>query len=206
MADGIQAANQAAIARIGSNGYDSDDDIGESEAMQAENLHSSLRDRLAKTDEQLHDQWLQDSERDYAQNASVLDQDIVSQKLEQLKVFAEHLHWAGKNRAGLLARMVEPLAENHWLIEPEFHQQFVDTFRGMGNLVNNLPDIAKAATAASQASGLLEQDSAESARQEKARQIAQIERLIHQVEQADEWFKSDSWGGFELTSFVSKTA
>ncbi|KAJ1935101.1 hypothetical protein FBU59_005490 [Linderina macrospora] len=205
MADGIQAANQAAIARIGSNDYDSDDDIGESEATQAENLHSSLHDRLAKTNEQLHDQWLQDSERDYAQNASVLDQDIVSQKLEQLKVFAEHLHRAGKNRAGLLARMAEPLAEDHWLIEPEFHQQFVDAFRGMGNLVNNLPDIAKAATTASQASGLLEQDSTESAGQEKARQIAQIEKVIHQVEQADEWFKSDSRSGFELTSFVSKT-
>ncbi|KAJ1960876.1 hypothetical protein GGI12_003560, partial [Dipsacomyces acuminosporus] len=72
-------------------------------------------------DQRLLEQWLVDDQNDYQRNRTVLDQSIVSKRLEALASFARHLRKVGKNRSSLLTRLAEPLAEEHWLLGPNYH-------------------------------------------------------------------------------------
>lgn len=193
-------SNTRYLEKLSSEDYGSDDDLGDSEALQATKLHTQLMDRLAEKDKELLDKWQQSERHDYESNGSVLDHDVVSKKMETLRMFARHLRKAGNNRASLLARLAEPLAENHWLLDPQYHQQFVDTVQGMCELINKLPQIETAAKHCSDVAAVIEkeEDSSRSNRtthNPKDRQMARMEKLVHEVEQATQWIHSIDKGG-----------
>ncbi|KAJ1887690.1 hypothetical protein LPJ66_008983 [Kickxella alabastrina] len=189
----VAAANERYMQQMDADNYGSDDDLGESEETQAGKMKAEMLDRLAAFDKQLLDKWMDADRRDYEVNGEVLDQEVVNRRLDLLKTFALHLRRIGKNRASLLARLTEPMAEEHWVLGPAYHQQMVDAFRTMCRMINNLPEMAAAARHcmapetlralenAGQAEGALADGTAS-----KARQIAQMERLVHEVEQVIE--------------------
>ncbi|KAI8324605.1 hypothetical protein GQ54DRAFT_302572 [Martensiomyces pterosporus] len=186
--------------------YGSDDDLDDSAETQATKMHAALLKRLADTDKRMLDKWLADDEQDYQANCAVLDQSTVTRRLETLNLFARHLQKVCKNRSSLLTRLAEPLAEEHWLLDPNYHQQLVNAFAAMNEMISQLPSIATAARHCLSPKLALKQQSSEEghtaaempATTDNARQIAQMEKLIHEVEQADEWLQSSSMGSMPL--------
>ncbi|KAJ2800618.1 hypothetical protein H4S07_005142, partial [Coemansia furcata] len=143
--DLVPAVNALYLRNIAADDYGSDDDLGESEEAQATKMRLDLLDRMQIIDKGLQEEWLEADRRDYEANATVLDHDLVTKRLDTLSAFAQHLRKVGKNRASLLKRLAEPLAEDHWLLDPGSHQQMVDAMHGMCELVNHLPNISVAA-------------------------------------------------------------
>ncbi|KAJ2747855.1 hypothetical protein GGI20_000150 [Coemansia sp. BCRC 34301] len=198
--DLIPAVNALYLQNIAADDYGSDDDLGDSEETQAAKMRTALLDRMAAIDRQLAEEWVDADRRDYEANALVLDHSLVTRRLNALGSFALHLRKVGKNRAGLLARLAEPFAEEHWLLDPGSHQQMVDAMRGMCELVNHLPNIAAAAkhcltaelpegSHASDSNAAMQTEPRSSGRY---RQLAQMEKLVHEVEQATDWLHLDS--------------
>ncbi|KAJ2356338.1 hypothetical protein IWW50_002743 [Coemansia erecta] len=175
--------------------YGSDDDLGDSEEARACKMHARLLGGLAEANKELDREWLAVDQQDHDKRGAVLDQAVVSRRLGLLKSFAEHLRKVGGNRASLLARLTEPLAEEHWLLDPGSHQRMVDVLQNMCGLVNRLPVISAAArhcTTGLAAATAEQSDSAGTDAANSARHIAQMERLVHEVEQAVDWLQADS--------------
>ncbi|KAJ2002109.1 hypothetical protein GGI04_003470, partial [Coemansia thaxteri] len=143
--DLVPAVNALYLDQLNPEDYGSDDDLEDSEETQATNLRSALLHRLSAIDSELREQLLEADRREYEENASILDHDLVKMRLDTLSSFALHLRKIGNNRASLLARLAEPLAEEHWLLDSGSHQHMVDTIHGMCELVNRLPSITAAA-------------------------------------------------------------
>ncbi|KAJ2454004.1 hypothetical protein EV183_001844 [Coemansia sp. RSA 2336] len=186
-------ANLEYVQQMAEDDYGSDDDLGGSEATWAKKLHDQLHKQLVEADSRLEQQWLEADKRDYEKRGAVLDQSVVSQRLQALNDFGEHLCKVGKNRAALLARLTEPLAEDHWMLDAQYHERMVAVLQHMCGLVNNLPGITDAARhCASElsASAILDHNHANSALDSRC--IAQMERLVHEAEQAVEKLSSSS--------------
>ncbi|KAJ1903019.1 hypothetical protein LPJ81_003292 [Coemansia sp. IMI 209127] len=189
------AANTDYIRNMNEDDYGSDDDLGDSEATQATKLRASLREGLGDFDKELRDRLLEADRRDYEANGDVLDQKVVSERLQLLSSFASHLRQIGKNRASLLARLANPLAEEHWMLDPAYHQRMVDALQSMSGIVNYLPNISEAARHCLNApvpgvsSTTLDADTNRDT-DARTRQIAQMERLVHEVDQAIEWIEN----------------
>ncbi|KAJ2341730.1 Golgi apparatus membrane protein tvp23 [Coemansia sp. RSA 2673] len=198
--DLVPAVNALYLRSIAADDYGSDDDLGDSEEAQATKLRFALLDRMKAVDKELQEEWLEADRQDYETNAMVLDHDLVTKRLDTLAAFARHLRKVGRNRASLLKRLAEPLAEEHWLLDPGSHQPMVDTMRGMCELVNNLPNIAAAANHClkaelpeeSHASEINAAMQAEPRSSVRTRQLAQMEKLVHEVEQTTEWLQLNS--------------
>ncbi|KAJ2489495.1 hypothetical protein IWW37_003958 [Coemansia sp. RSA 2050] len=198
--DLVPAVNALYLQSIATDDYGSDDDLGDSEEAQATKLRIALLDRMKTIDRELQAEWLEADKRDYEANATVLDHSLVAKRLGTLVAFAQHLRNVGKNRASLLTRLTKPLAEEHWLLDPGSHQQMVDAMRGMCELVNHLPDIADATRHClkaeipddSNTSDGNKQGLAETSTSTRTRQLAQMEKLVHEVEQATEWLQLNS--------------
>ncbi|KAJ2723353.1 hypothetical protein GGI07_002706 [Coemansia sp. Benny D115] len=157
----------------------SEEDESTREHPQAQKLTTQLLDGLSQLEKQLSDQWLEDDVLDYQNNGDVLDQKEVDRKMKLLRDFALHLRRVGQNRSMLLAKLKEPMAQEHWLLEPKYHEQMVSTFSHMAELVNGLPEIVEAARHClnpriEENRGGVDKD--------RARQIAQIENTVHKVE------------------------
>ncbi|KAJ2347693.1 hypothetical protein GGH92_003100 [Coemansia sp. RSA 2673] len=198
--DLVPAVNALYLRSIAADDYGSDDDLGDSEEAQATKLRFALLDRMKAVDKELQEEWLEADRQDYEANAMVLDHDLVTKRLDTLAAFARHLRKVGRNRASLLKRLAEPLAEEHWLLDPGSHQPMVDTMRGMCELVNNLPNIAAAAhhclkaelpeeSHTSETNAAMQAEPRSSVR---TRQLAQMEKLVHEVEQTTEWLQLNS--------------
>ncbi|KAJ1816773.1 hypothetical protein LPJ60_005163 [Coemansia sp. RSA 2675] len=198
--DLVPAVNALYLQNIAADDYGSDDDLGDSEEAQATKMRIALLGRMKAVDRELQEEWLEADRRDYEANASVLDHSRVAKRLGTLVAFAQHLRKIGKNRASLLTRLTEPLAEEHWLLDPGSHQQMVDAMRGMCELVNHLPNISAAAhhcleaelpdgSNTGQGNG---QGLAEASASTRTRQLAQMEKLVHEIEQATEWLQQNS--------------
>ncbi|KAJ2430458.1 Golgi apparatus membrane protein tvp23 [Coemansia sp. RSA 2531] len=198
--DLVPAVNALYLRSIAADDYGSDDDLGDSEEAQATKLRFALLDRMKAVDKELQEECLEADRQDYETNAMVLDHDLVTKRLDTLAAFARHLRKVGRNRASLLKRLAEPLAEEHWLLDPGSHQPMVDTMRGMCELVNNLPNIAAAAhhclkaelpeeSHASETNAAMQAEPRSSFR---TRQLAQMEKLVHEVEQTTEWLQLNS--------------
>ncbi|KAJ2217588.1 hypothetical protein EV179_000423 [Coemansia sp. RSA 487] len=194
-ASGIPAttANMDYLRNMNEDDYGSDDDLGDSEAIQATKLQASLREELGVFDESLRERLLEADRKDYEANGSVLDQKVVAERLQLLSSFASHLRQIGKNRASLLARLTNPLAEEHWMLDSAYHQRMIDALQNMSGIVNNLPGISEAARHCQSVSipGKLNRHmDANGDIDAKTRQIAQMERLVHEVDQAIEWIEN----------------
>ncbi|KAJ1727833.1 hypothetical protein LPJ61_004370 [Coemansia biformis] len=188
----VVEANAASLLAMADDDYSSGDDLGDSEETQAAKLQAALLGRVAAADDDAARRMRKAEQQDYEQNGAVLDHDEVARRLELLRTFARHLQRVGKNRAGILARLAEPLAEEHWMLSPEYHQRMVDALQGMCGLVGRLPDIAAAAQHCSAAvAALPEGDAAGPDAAGNERHIAQMERLVHEAEQAVEWVQAD---------------
>ncbi|KAJ2580648.1 hypothetical protein GGH95_002479, partial [Coemansia sp. RSA 1836] len=185
--DLIPAVNALYLQNIDADDFGSDDELCESEETQAANMRSALLDRMAAIDKELGEERLDADRRDYEANSQVLDHRLVTKKLDMLASFAQHLRKVGKNRASLLARLAEPLTEEHWLLDAGSHQQMVDAMRGMCDLVNHLPTIAAAANhcltvdlpeepRAGEGDATIQAEARSSGRY---RQLAQMEKLVH---------------------------
>ncbi|KAJ2661447.1 hypothetical protein IWW48_002430 [Coemansia sp. RSA 1200] len=189
------AANIAYVQAMNEDDYGSDDDLGDSEAVQAAKLRASLQEEMERFDADLAKELLEADRRDYEANGEVLDQEVVAEKLQLLSSFASHLRQISKNRANLLARLANPLAEEHWMLDSAYHQRMVDAVQSMCKIVNRLPEISEAARHCLSApvprfegsNGSLDVSSSADPR---SRQIAQMERLVHEVEQAFEWIEN----------------
>ncbi|KAJ2232151.1 hypothetical protein H4R99_004388 [Coemansia sp. RSA 1722] len=186
----IAAANARYLEQHADDNCNSDDELDESEQTQAQAMHKTLFEKLASVDKLLSEKWAKDEKRDYDANGQVLDQAVVEKRLDMVREFAEHLRRVGQNRATLLARLAEPMAEEHWVLDSAYHQQMVSAFQSMCALVNSLPEIAAAArhcvspavvNALSATEVMGDENNADLGR--KARRIAQMERLVHKVEQ-----------------------
>ncbi|KAJ2853132.1 hypothetical protein FB639_006591, partial [Coemansia asiatica] len=141
----VAAANKKYLDQHTDDNCNSDDELDESEQMQAEAMNKLLFEKLATMNRMLLEKWNEDEKQDYAVNGEVLDQAIVERRLDIVKGFAEHLRKLGRNRAALLSRLAEPIAEEHWVLDPAYHKQMVSAFQNMCMLVNSLPEIATAA-------------------------------------------------------------
>ncbi|KAJ2520768.1 hypothetical protein H4217_001832 [Coemansia sp. RSA 1939] len=189
------AANIAYVQAMNEDDYGSDDDLGDSEAMQAAKLRTGLRKEIERFDADLEKELLEADRRDYEANGEVLDQEVVAKKMKLLSSFASHLRQIGKNRANLLARLANPLAEEHWMLDSAYHQRMVDAVQSMCKIVNRLPEISEAARhclsapvpGSERSDGSLDVSSSADPR---SRQIAQMERLVHEVQQAFEWIEN----------------
>ncbi|KAJ2763871.1 hypothetical protein IWQ56_004698 [Coemansia nantahalensis] len=197
----VAAANAACLLAAGEDDYSSGDDINESEEAQAAALRATLLARLAADEASTAQRAADEEQRDYARNGAVLDQTVVARRLDLLRAFAGHLQKVGKHRAAILARLAEPLAEEHWMLSPECHQQMVDALQGMCGLVNRLPDIAAAAQHCATAPLPSAGEDADPDAADSERQIAQMERLVHEVEQAVEWIQTDQGAHAPLPTF-----
>ncbi|KAJ2362521.1 hypothetical protein H4S01_004739 [Coemansia sp. RSA 2610] len=193
------------MEQLAEDDYGSDDDLGDSELAQAEKMQTQLLARLANTDEELNRKWLEADQQDYELRGTVLDQDVITRRLELLKTFAEHLRNVGRNRASLLARLAEPLAEEHWMLDPEYHQRMVDALQNMCALINRLPDISAAARHCTAGLSVLPDstDAAETGSDDSTRDIARMERLAHEVEQAAEWLQAENRSSAPLPKLTS---
>ncbi|KAJ1748701.1 hypothetical protein LPJ69_006100 [Coemansia sp. RSA 1752] len=191
--ESVAEANKAHIQQMANDEYGSDDDLGDSEEAKAGKLHAQLIERLTSSNNKLDREWLEADRQDYEKRGMLLDQAVVTRRLKLLESFAQHLQKVGRNRASLLARLTEPLAEEHWMLDPAHHQRMVDVMQNMCGLVNRLPDISSAARHC--AAGLMTiqetNSSAGSTNINSTRHIAQMERLVHEVEQAVEWLQTD---------------
>ncbi|KAJ2633686.1 hypothetical protein H4R22_000226 [Coemansia sp. RSA 1290] len=186
-------SNLEYIQQMAEDDYGSDDDLGDSEITWAKKQHTQLHKQLVEADSRLEKQWLEADKRDYEKRGPVLDQSVVSQRLQMLNAFGKHLRKVGKNRAALLARLAEPLAEDHWLLDAQYHERMVAVLQHMCGLVNNLPGIADAARHCANelpAAAISDNDRSNSALD--SRHIAQMERLVHEAEQAVEKLSSSS--------------
>ncbi|KAJ2715146.1 hypothetical protein H4R19_001361 [Coemansia spiralis] len=184
----VAEANAAALLAVGGDDYSSGDDLDESEEAQAAALRATLLARLAAAEDSTAQRAADEERRDYERNGAVLDRAVVERRLELLRTFAGHLKKVNQHRAAILARLAEPLAEEHWMLSPECHQPMVDVLQGMCGLVNRLPDIA----AAAQHCATAPLPGAGDGSSDTERHIAQMERLVHEVEQAVEWIQAGS--------------
>ncbi|KAJ1826259.1 hypothetical protein LPJ56_002268, partial [Coemansia sp. RSA 2599] len=121
----VAAANQKYLDQHADDNCNSDDELEESEQMQAQAMGRTLLERLDAVDKALLGKWEEDDRRDYSANGEVLDQAVVDRRLDMVRSFAEHLRRMGQSRASLLARLAEPMAEEHWVLDPAYHQQMV---------------------------------------------------------------------------------
>ncbi|KAJ2847668.1 hypothetical protein IWW36_003735 [Coemansia brasiliensis] len=184
-------SNLEYIQQMAEDDYGSDDDLGDSEETWAKKQHTQQHRQLREIDNRLEQQWLEADKRDYERRGAVLDQSVVSQRLQALKAFGEHLRRVGKNRAALLARLAEPLAEEHWMLDAQHHERMVAVLQSMCGLVNNLPGITAAARhCASELPAVVVSDHDHSDSALNSRHIAQMERLVHEAEQAMERLSS----------------
>ncbi|KAJ2550304.1 hypothetical protein EV175_004120, partial [Coemansia sp. RSA 1933] len=185
------AANIEYIERMDEDDYGSDDDLGDTEATRAAKLRSSLHEELANFDNIQRAELVEADRKDYEANGEVLDQEVVAQRLQKLSSFGRHLRQIGRNRAGLLAQLANPLAEDHWMLDPAYHQRMVDALQSMSSIVNRLPEISEAARHCQSAPIPGTADRTDEANGDaRTRQIAQMERLVHEVEQAIEWIEN----------------
>ncbi|KAJ2614210.1 hypothetical protein H4S08_001833 [Coemansia sp. RSA 1365] len=182
----VMDANEAYLRGMNADEYGSDDDLRTSEATQAKELQSRLCKRLRKADTYLEFKQREAEQQDYERNGAELDQAVVTARLQQLDSFAQHLRKVTKNRAALLARLAEPLAGEHWVLDAASHERMVDMFQDMCGLVSDLPSVATAAhhchTAAPSATTTIE----------STRLLLQMERLVHKVEQAVQWLGTET--------------
>ncbi|KAJ2135448.1 hypothetical protein GGH17_002370 [Coemansia sp. RSA 788] len=191
--ESVTEANKAHLQQMANDEYGSDDDLGDSEEAKAGKLHAQLIERLTSSNNKLDREWLEADRQDYEKRGMLLDQAVVTRRLKLLESFAQHLQKVGRNRASLLARLTEPLAEEHWMLDPAHHQRMVDVMQNMCGLVNRLPDISAAARHCAAGLTTIQEtnSSAGSTNINSTRHIAQMERLVHEVEQAVEWLQTD---------------
>ncbi|PIA17828.1 hypothetical protein COEREDRAFT_7023 [Coemansia reversa NRRL 1564] len=179
-------ANETYLRGMGADEYGSDDDLGNSEATQAKELQNRLEKCLRKADTELEFKQREAEQQDYERNGAELDQAVVTARLQKLDSFAQHLRKATANRAALLARLAEPLAGEHWVLDAASHERMVDMFQDMCGLVSDLPRVATAAhhcrTAAPSATTTIE----------STRLLLQMERLVHKVEHAAQWLGTEA--------------
>ncbi|KAJ2799688.1 hypothetical protein H4R20_004337 [Coemansia guatemalensis] len=190
--DDMQAAaeaNEAYLREMGDDEYGSDDDLGNSEASQASELQRALEQQLRNTSRELECKQHEAERLDYERNGAELDQAVVSARLQRLDLFSLHLRKVTANRASLLARLAEPLADEHWVLDAASHERMVDTLQGMCGLVSDLPRVADAAHHCRTAtpSAITTTTTADS-----TRLIPQMERLVHEAEQAAQWLGAET--------------
>ncbi|KAJ2783013.1 hypothetical protein GGI15_002743 [Coemansia interrupta] len=181
----VAESNRLYVEQLTADRYNFDDSLEESEEMQATKMTKKLLDKLAANNIQLSAKSAEEEKRDYEEYSDVLDRDIVGDRLKRVRLFAEHLRKVSNNRTSLFARLAEPMAEEHWLLDSSFHERMVDVFRNMSELVNELPDIAIAArhciAPALSDNEFTDTDTDDT--DSRARQIAQMELFVHQVDQ-----------------------
>ncbi|KAI9503289.1 hypothetical protein GGI25_002808 [Coemansia spiralis] len=189
-------ANAEYLSQMDEDEYGSDDDLGDSEATQAARMQTVLVERIANTDKEQQERLIEADRKDYEANGEVLDHEIIMKRLQSLSSFALHLRQIGKNRASLLARLAEPMAEEHWTLDAAYHQRIIDVLQHISGIVNRLPAISAGARHCINA--LLPEKSSvpsegsemENSAYASGRRIAQMERLVHEVEQAIEWVEA----------------